>query len=307
MLFGKEEFFLKDHFERHKGLAPAYLCELVVHGFELLSQVASFPVRFRFKGGNSLWLILDDPQRFSIDIDIDTTETKENLISIMEQVQKRCSVFSRLEIRRHKTKPWLPMISFNLFFRSFYQKPEDSFIMFDAVLKDTPQPGLRQKIRIGDLYSSDQEVEINTPSVLISDKLLTIGPSTLGIPLGKGKEAQRLKHVFDISRLSCCSLDRHEMVESMKIYLQQENDIQKKNFKLSDVREDTIRFCEAVLPYPELPVLEQLPAEGYIYEIVKGFSDFKKHLFKTNYTWARLKEDMKLVRDLIFSIPGDGA
>lgn len=299
MIFGKKEYFTKEHFEKNKGYAPAYLCELVIYCLELLSQLCNYKINFRFKGGNSLLLILDEPQRFSIDVDISSQESKENLISIMEDINAKCPLFTKLEIRQHKTKPWLPMISFKIFFNSFYQMPEESFVMLDAVLKPIQYEGYITKINVSNIYESEMKVEVSTPDGLIGDKLLCIGPSTLGIPLGKNKEAQRLKHIFDISRLLNCEINFDKVKESINNCLIQENEIQNKSFKIDEIIEDTIFFCQQPEKYKSLPDLNLFKPDEYIYEIVKGFDNFKKHLFKIDYTWEMLKLDMLNVAKII--------
>src|SRR5258708_29401882 len=180
MILGKKQHFSKEHFEAKKGIAPSHLCELVVHCLELVSQLVHHERGFRFKGGNSLLVLLEDPQRFSIDVDIVTTESKEALIALVEKIVAECELFTRYEVRQPKTKPWLPMISFKLFFESHYQKPEDAFVMLDAVLEPAPYGGVGKQVRCRDLYESEVKVEVPSVSGLIGDKLLTIGPATLG-------------------------------------------------------------------------------------------------------------------------------
>jgi len=302
MVFADKKYFTREHFEKNSGYAPPYLCELVVYCLELLSNLAHRQLNFRFKGGNSLLLILDKPLRFSIDVDIATSEKKEKLISIAEEIRNQSEVFTRLEIRQHKTKPWLPMISFKIYFDSFFQSPDDSYVMLDAVLKPAPSEGYVSPIRVEGIYQSSENVEVSTPAGLIGDKLLTIGPSTLGIPIGKNKEAQRLKHVFDISQLSKFDIEVEKVRKSVLSCMKQENEIQRSSYKLPEVIEDTVVFCEKPLKYDEIPDLEQVEDDDYLFEIVKGFEDFKKHLFSIEYTWDMLKDDMKRVRDVVVSL-----
>ena len=301
MLFGKEDYFTKEHFEKNSGYAPPYLCELVVYCMELLSNFSSFGLDFRFKGGNSLLLMLDKPNRFSVDIDIDSSETKERLIEVMETIAERSPKFTKLDIRQHKTKPWLPMISFNIFFNSLYQQSDKSFVMLDAVLKKTPYDGYRKKISVGgssgELYSSDVDVEISTNEGIMGDKLLTIGPATLGIPVGKGKEAQRLKHVFDLSRLMKDDLNWDKVSESVRECMVQENNIQRSSFSLAEVTLDTEKFCSSILEFDEIPDVKSISfdEEPYRYEIVYGFEEFSTYLFNMKYSWDNIKEDMRNV------------
>ena len=157
MILGKPEHFAQDHFEAHKGVAPAHLCELVVYCLELVSQLSHSGFQYRFKGGNSLLLLLEDPQRFSIDVDIVTTESKEGVVSLVEKIATDCELFTRWEVRQHQTKPWLPMVSFKLYFDSCYQEPADAFVMLDVVLKPAPYPGVKRQVRCGSIYESAEE------------------------------------------------------------------------------------------------------------------------------------------------------
>ena len=118
-----------------------------VYGLGLVSQLAHSGLAFRFKGGNSQLVLLDDPQRYSIDADIVTTVAKEELISSVQRIAEECELFHDCEVRQHKTKPWLPMVSFNLFFTSCSQEQKDSFVMLDADLELAPYPGLRKRVQ----------------------------------------------------------------------------------------------------------------------------------------------------------------
>lgn len=296
MILGHEACFTKDHFEAHKGVAPAYLCELVVHCLELVSQLAHRGLEFRFKGGNSLLVLLEDPQRFSIDVDIVTLASKEEITSKVDAVVRECRLFTRFEVRQHKTKPWLPMISYKLFFESCYQPAEESFVMLDAVLEPPPYAGVRKAVQCGPIYRSVHEVELPSISGLIADKLLCIGPSTMGIPLGKKKEAQRLKHVFDVATLSRQHHDLAAVVKGLAGCMEQENRIQKSSWSLPDVVADTSRFVGEPLRHESKPEAASLEPGSYLDEIVRGFDEFRTYLFRTDYTWSRFREDCRGVQ-----------
>jgi Nucleotidyl transferase AbiEii toxin, Type IV TA system len=303
VILGERHHFTRDHFETHKGTAPSHLAELVVHCLELVSQLAHHGLKFRFKGGNSLLILLEDPQRFSIDVDIVTTESKENLVALVDEIVRNCDLFTRSEARAPKTKPWLPMISFKLFFASHYQPEAESYVMLDAVLEPPPYPGVSRRVRCGPLYRSALEVEVPSVSGLIGDKLLTIGPKTLGIPLGKGKEAQRLKHVFDVSLLSRQGFGAADVRASIDGCMVQENRIQGRACAWDEVARDTAAFLEAPLAHPEPPPLAALAPDDYLYEIVKGFEQFRTHLFRVDYTWEMLRDDCRRVRALLDRLP----
>ncbi|MCA9705878.1 MAG: nucleotidyl transferase AbiEii/AbiGii toxin family protein [Myxococcales bacterium] len=299
MLIGDPRHFTREHYEAHKGFAPDHLCELVVHCLELAAQLASTDLEFRFKGGNSQLILLEEPQRFSIDVDIVTTVGKEDLAARVQAIAQACDVFTHCEVRQHKTKPWLPMISFKLFFDSCYQAPQDAYVMLDAVLEPPPYGGQRRPVTCGSLYRSEVEVEVPSISGLIADKLLCIGPSTMGIPLGKSKEAQRLKHVFDVALLSGQPHDHAVMGEALGAIMAQENRIQKSAWSHDDVIADTRAFCRLPLQHEDRPADALLEPGTYLDEIARGFDGFRHHPFRAEYTWPRLRADCQRILDLL--------
>jgi hypothetical protein len=295
VIFGKPQTFTREHYEAHRGVAPAALCELVVHCLELVSQLAERGLEYRFKGGNSLLLLLEDPQRFSIDVDIVTTEPKERITQLVGEVAADCELFTRWESRQPKTKPWLPLISYKIYFDSGYAQPDDAYVMLDAVLEPPAYPGVLRPVRCGTLYESAARVEVPSVSGLIGDKLLAIGPSTLGIPIGKGKEAQRLKHVFDVALLSRQGYDRSTVRAAVDACQAQEQRIQGRSFAWAEIVADTVRFCSAALGTTDPPPPDSVCDDPYRYEIAKGFDAFRKHLFREDYGWVRLQEDCRAV------------
>jgi hypothetical protein len=299
VILGDPDHFRREHYEARSGSAPAHLCELVVHCLELVSQLEHHGLSFRFKGGNSLLVLLEDPQRFSIDVDIVTTEPKERVTEVVARVVERAGLFTRWESRAPKTKPWLPMISFKLFFDSVYRPETESFVMLDAVLEAAPYPGERRPVRCLDIYRSTVHVEVPTVSGLIGDKLLTLGPGTLGIPLGKGKEAHRLKHVFDVALLARQGYDPAAVRESLSGCLDQENRIQRTSFSLHAIVEDTVRFCREPLAHDAPPPTGSFDEASYLGEVVRGFDEFRRHLFRLDYGWPMLRDDCRRILTLL--------
>ena len=300
MLLGDDGLFTKEHYEAHRGVAPPALCELVVHCLELVAQLAASGLVFRFKGGNSQLILLDTPSRFSIDVDIVTTVDKRQLTEVVEGIVEECELFTGCEVRPHRTKPWLPILSFNLFFDSIYGEPADGSptkVMLDAVLEPAPYAGVRKRVQSGALYRSDQEVELPSIAGLMADKMLCVSPKTVGIPLGKNKEAHRLKHVFDVANLSRHAPDLGEARVALAACLAQENAIQKSSWSYDEVAEDTAVFCEAVLAQPTYPGVEGIDRASYLGEIVEGFPGVGAFLFRREYEWEHLRRDCRAVTD----------
>ncbi len=293
MHLGNKEFFTAEHILKHKGDTSPILAEQVVHCLELVSELSSKGLDYMFKGGNSLLVILNKPRRFSIDIDIATDETKERIDEVLDAIIADSEVFTKYTKRQHLTKPWLPMTSFHLYYISKFTDPVETFIMLDVQLKMSGYPKTEMPVVCGDLYHTDVMVKVPTVSSLIGDKLLTLGPATLGIPLNKKKEAQRLKHVFDVSTLSREKLVKSEIKASIDYCMTQENELQRTNFTLEEAYIDTMDYLSSVSNYPKEPEAKN---EGtYCDEVIRGRVPFAEHLIKKDYPWETLQANLARV------------
>jgi hypothetical protein len=191
------------------------------------------------------------------------------------------------------------MISYKLYFSSIYRPPAEAYVMLDAVLEPAPYAGVRRRIACGELYRSEQEVELPSLSGLLADKLLCIGPSTLGIPLGKHKEAHRLKHVFDVAHLARQAFDPAELQTALAACMRQEAAIQRREVGRADVIADTRRFVSEPLAHEQPPSPDAVPAATYLGEIVRGFPEFRQGLFHADYAWGDLQRDCRSVLDVL--------
>jgi len=281
--------FSKDHISRHRLNASPELAEQAVHCLELVAELSLGGLSYQFKGGNSLLLILSEPKRFSIDVDVASDKTREEIEKVLDAIVPKYGVFTKWERRQHKTKPWLPLSSYYLYYNSVVTDAPDTNIMLDVQMRRSAYKTEFKPVRCGDLYVSDAKVELPLPSSIISDKLLTLGPATLGIPIGRGKEAQRLKHVYDVSRLSATLPDVGEMRESFRSCLKQENELQETNHSVDDIVKDTLKFLWTTATHGAQPPSSEDPA---LSENIKGLAPFAAHLFETGYNWQNLRKDM---------------
>ena len=291
----QSDYFSREHIVSCKFNASEILAEQAIHCLELVAELARKGLSFQFKGGNSLLMLLEPPERFSIDVDIATDCTREEIESILDTIVNEFGRFSAWEKRQHKTKPWLPMSSYYLYYKSHFEPDEHGSIMLDVQLRRSPYRTQWKQVACGTLYSSVVLAEVPLSSSIIGDKLLTLGPSTLGIPLGKGKEAQRLKHVFDISRLLHTNPSIAEIKNSFLACLKQENSIQGKEIQVENVVKDTLSFCWSVVHNdgPECGASGQ--SSPVLNENLQGINAFAKHLFKPGYSWRDLQVDMARV------------
>jgi hypothetical protein len=291
MLKTEKKYFSTDNIAANRFDAPLALAEQAVHCLELVAELAGTSLSFQFKGGNSLLLILEDPKRFSIDVDIATDESRERIETCLTQAISEYGIFSKWTKRQHKTKPWLPLSSYYCFFKSHYVNDENAFIMLDAQLTRSPYATRFAPISCKALYRSETKAEIPFPASIIGDKLLTLGPRTLGIPTGKGKEAQRLKHVFDVSLLLSTMPRLNDIRKSLFACMEHENKLQEKTLSSAEVLADTVAYCGTVRPFASIPLPDDAMEPGLL-ENIAGLPAFTEHLFSKNYGWESLQKDM---------------
>jgi hypothetical protein len=284
-----KKFFSKDHLEANRFNASSALAEQAVHCLELVAELSLSGLPFQFKGGNSLLLILPEPKRFSIDVDVASDSPREEIEAALGKIVSQFGVFSKWERRQHKTKPWLPMTSYYLYYNSVFDPSPGTNIMFDVQMRRSAYKTELKEVACGAVYKSSAKAELPLPSSIISDKLLTLGPSTLGIPIGRGKEAQRLKHVYDVSRLAATLPDVAEMRLSFAQCLKQENDLQETNHSVMDIVTDTLSFLFTTARHDTKPESSDIPG---LSENIKGLEPFAGHLFEAGYDWNKLRRDM---------------
>jgi hypothetical protein len=291
MSVADQKYFTKEHVNTYTLNASPQLAEQAIHCLELVAELVRSGLKFQFKGGNSLLLILPKPQRFSIDVDIATDETRERIDECVERLVKEFGVFTRMEKRQHKTKPWIPLASYYLYYKSLFPAEAEPNVMLDVQLRRSPYKTEFKPVVCQDIYRSNENVELPVPSSIVGDKLLTMGPNTLGIPVGKGKEAQRLKHVFDVSSILLSRPALEEMRVSLAACLKHENDLQNKTLTVKDIMDDTVAFCATVMPFDEKPTSAD-SFTGALKENIVGVEPFAGHLFAKGYDWQRLQRDM---------------
>lgn len=189
---------------------PAIM-EKVIYALSLVEQLAQADLLFTFKGGTSLLLILPEPKRFSIDVDIVTTESREKIESVLVIVCNN-GIFSKFELDEIRSyKPGIPKAHYVLTFFSQLENKE-KVISLDVLYEDH---GYSELINVPIdnewVQTDDKKVTVQIPSVdsITGDKLTAFAPNTIGILYrfehadGRVTEKQMevMKQLFDVGIL----------------------------------------------------------------------------------------------------------
>ena len=183
----------------------AKLLEKAVMALCLLEQLKLQDVKLIFKGGTSLILLLEQPRRFSIDIDIIIKEKPKNINSAFDAIVKE-SPFSRwIPDNERKINTKAPVEHYKFYYNSvvdsyFGEEPILLDILYDEhYYNDLHKTPIKHKW----LKTKEPVTIIETPSLedILGDKLTAFAPNTTGILYEKNKPVEIVKQLYDIGSL----------------------------------------------------------------------------------------------------------
>jgi predicted nucleotidyltransferase component of viral defense system len=200
--YSKEWFELKSK-ELVKG--DAKLLEKAVMALTLLEQLVLNKVDFVFKGGTALILLLPEPRRFSIDIDIIEKGKPKDFAATFDKIVKDSPFIKWKSDNERKSRTKAPVEHYKFYYKSvidnnYGEEPILLDILYDkhfySELKTLP-------IQNKWLVTGSPVISTEVPSVesILGDKLTAFAPNTTGILYAKDKPAEIIKQLYDIGHL----------------------------------------------------------------------------------------------------------
>lgn len=268
--------------KQHKS--DPILVEKVVRALYLLESLELSKLNFIFKGGTALMLMLAEPKRFSIDIDIVMHDRSKNIEPFLDQIIEN-SDFIEYKLNQRKLKSNIEKAHYK-----FYYKPvtntrsEREYILLDILYEDSHYGPHTNQIAIRSLFllteGDDVSVTVPLPEAILGDKLTAYAPNTTGIPYGIGKEVEIIKQLFDIGHL----FDIVEKVEVIREVFEQfaRTELEYRNLDLSpkDVLEDTFQTGMLVGTRGKSGV-------GNFDELKKGIRNIRNFIFSESFHLER--------------------
>jgi len=236
----------------HKRIDKAIL-EKMIYALHLLERIKANGLDFVFKGGTSLVLLLEEGNRFSIDIDIICNTEREILEEILNKVVES-SNFKTFELDEHRSyKAGVPKAHYSFSFDFATKGKYSGTILLDILIEDSIYPEIAENPIQTKWIETDAETLVSMPTIdaITGDKLTAFAPNTIGIPYFKGKDNQPFsmeicKQLFDLSKLFE-RIENFEIVaQSFEVFAIQE--IEYRKTETSDltpekVLQDTIDTC----------------------------------------------------------------
>lgn len=187
---------------REKFHADPIIIEKVIRALVLLEALESVNLSFIFKGGTSLMLMIQEPRRFSIDIDIIIENKEQDIEDALEKVVASTD-FIKWEEKIRVPKSGIEKRHFKLFYTPQTKQNGDiNNILLDIVFEENPYLET-QETAISHFLLSEKgkPIKVITPTLeaILGDKLTAYGPNTTGVPFSKPKEM--LKQIYDIASI----------------------------------------------------------------------------------------------------------
>ncbi len=189
--------------------------ESMIYALYLLEQLQLTGLDFIFKGGTSLILLLEEPKRFSVDIDIIISPkiSREELEKYLSKIVES-SAFTRMKLDEKRSyNGGLPKAHYQFFFNSNFanrnkvgnviSNPERE-ILLDVLFADNHYPTVIEKALVTEwLLQTNEPMIVRTPDInsITGDKLTAFAPNTTGVPYKMDKEKEIMKQLFDVGCL----------------------------------------------------------------------------------------------------------
>lgn len=231
--------------ERYKKIDKIILAKMI-YALHLLERLKANGLKFIFKGGTSLVLLLKEDNRFSIDIDIICNMRRSEIEDILQKVVAS-SNFIEYRLDEHRSyKPGVPKAHYKFKFET--RNRGSGTILLDILIGESTDPEIKDIPISTKWIEVEYETSISVPSIdaIAGDKLTAFAPATIGIPYFKGKDMQSFsmemcKQLFDLSKLFEHIENMETVAESYKVFSDQEIEYRK------DSRQDSIITPEMAL------------------------------------------------------------
>ncbi len=232
------------------------ILEKMIYAFHLLERLKANGLDFVFKGGTSLLLLLDEENRFSIDIDIISNTKRKNLESILQKLIDTSNFKSFEPDEARSYQKGIPKAHYKFYFDSAITKKYSGNILLDILFENNIYPELTEKPIQTKWIETEGDTFVKVPTIdaIVGDKLTAFAPNTIGIPYFKGKGQQSssmeiCKQLFDLSKLFEKIKNMETVVRSFEAFAKREikyryEDTSK--LTTEKVLQDTINTCAII-------------------------------------------------------------
>ncbi len=182
------------------------ILEKMIYALHLLERLKANGLDFVLKGGTGLLFLLDEGNRFSIDVDIICSAGREKLEYLLKKVVETSRFREYILDQERSYRPGVPKAHYAFAFDSVIHTRYSGKILLDILFTDPVYPELTEKSLETKWIETESKTVVTLPSIesITGDKLTAFAPGTIGIPYFKGGQPFAMeicKQLFDLSRL----------------------------------------------------------------------------------------------------------
>lgn len=191
------------------------ILQKMIYSLHLVEQLRINGLDFIFRGGTCLVLLLEEGNRFSIDIDIICKVGKVELEGVLNRVIESSRFTEWVLDERRSYRSGVPKAHYK--FRFDTHRHGSGTILLDVLIENPVYPQLIEVPITTKWIETEDKANVTVPSIdsIIGDKLSAFAPNTIGIPYFKGADHQPFsmeicKQLYDLSKL-------FEKIDNMEI------------------------------------------------------------------------------------------
>jgi hypothetical protein len=278
------ECFQKEWIQRQANEAGSpnpVMLEKAIVALQLLGHLTETGLPLQFKGGTSLLLRISPARRLSIDIDIVTQATPDELTRTLPIVAASFPFIGfDHDVNRDKDMP--PKKHFHFFYTSNLSGKTDHILL--DVLFESEEALHCEPVPIATpFFVPEREVLVPVPSInsLLGDKLTAFAPNTIGILHDPRRRTDIVKQLFDVAALFDAASDLTTTAEVYEALHAKQLTYRNVRFTLAETLNDTI---ETGFLYSQLGLRGSTPSDqGQFLE--EGVKNLQNHLL--NYPFRK--------------------
>ena len=262
------------------GSRSPVMLEKCIVALQLLGHLAESGLPIQFKGGTSLLLRLNPARRLSIDVDIVTQATAEQLHAVLARVSTLAPLLGyEHDAQRDRELP--PKKHFRVFYPSAVEAKRDH-VLLDVLFEPEESPHCEPATIVTPFIIPEREVRVPVPTVdaLLGDKLTAFAPRTIGILHHERRRTDIAKQLFDVAALFDAATDLRVVSEVYAAVHARQLVYRQAGFTLAETLTDTM---EAGFLYSQLDLRGGVETEHGLF-IKEGVANLVNHL--VNYPFG---------------------
>lgn len=269
--------------------ADKILTEKVIRALLLLEGLVKSDLKFVFKGGTALMLLMNSTKRLSIDIDIIVSKEQELYKRFASFLQDHG--FTRFELQKRSAASNIEKAHYKFFYIPVHKsKLEEDYVLLDILFEDPHYAKiLKWPIDSSFVIQDGEPIYVPIPchEDILGDKLTAFAPNTTGIPYeksGDSKTMEIMKQLFDIGSLVDVVEDTSIIAATFDIFAKTEIGYRKcktdADGVLDDIYETALHICS-----------RGVDGKGDFKALSMGIIQVKRFIFSENYHLDRAITD----------------